>query len=203
MCSSDLQVDSSTTRQFGGTGLGLAISMRLSEMMGGTMWVESREGEGSTFYFTIRATEAPTAFRRSHLQGEQPDLAGRRILIVDDNETNRRILLRQTASWGMLPEAVASGAEALALLRKSQKYDLAALDMQMPEMDGAMLSLEIRRLPGIHQPLLVMLTSLTTSSRQLRERYDGLDFAAFLTKPIKPSQLYDVLLGLLSRQTPL
>ncbi|MFN0084839.1 MAG: response regulator [Blastocatellia bacterium] len=193
------QVDSSTTRQFGGTGLGLAISKRLSEMMGGTMWVESRVGEGSTFFFTILASAAP---RRElvHLQGEQPDLIGKRVLLVDDNETNRRILMLQTRGWGMIPEAVASGAEALDRLRREPAFDLAILDMHMPEMDGAMLSVEIRRLTGIHQPPLVLLTSLATSSRQIRERYNTPDFAAFLTKPVKPSLLYDALLGILSRQ---
>ncbi|MDX2034793.1 MAG: response regulator [Blastocatellia bacterium] len=194
------QVDSSTTRQFGGTGLGLAISKRLSEMMGGTMWVESRVGEGSTFFFTIRVAAAPR-LPHLHLQGDQPDLIGKRVLIVDDNETNRRILTLQTRGWGMLPETVASGAEALDRLRQTPAFDLAILDMHMPEMDGAMLSVEIRRLPDIVQPPLVLLTSLATSSRQIRERYNAPDFAAFLTKPVKPSHLYDALLGILSRQT--
>ncbi|MDX2033328.1 MAG: response regulator [Blastocatellia bacterium] len=193
------QVDSSTTRQYGGTGLGLAITKLLSEMMGGTVRVESREGEGSTFTFTIRAAAAATA-PRSYQLGEQPDLDGKRVLIVDDNETNRRILLRQTSSWGMRPQAVAGGAEALALLRGGEAFDLAILDMQMPAMDGAMLSLEIRRLPGIVQPQMVMLTSLATSARELKEKYEGLDFAAFLNKPIKPSQLYDALIGIVSRR---
>jgi PAS domain S-box-containing protein len=194
------QVDSSTTRQYGGTGLGLAISKRLSEMMGGTMWVESKVGEGSTFYFTITATATLTA-PRSHLQSSQPNLAGKHVLIVDDNATNRRILVSQTSSWGMVPEPVASGAEALARLSQGQGFELAILDMHMPEMDGAMLAVEIRRLQNIRQPLLVMLTSLATSSREIREKYAKLDFAAFLTKPIKPSQLYDALIGIVSRQS--
>ena len=193
------QVDSSTTRQFGGTGLGLAISKRLSELMGGTMWVESRVGEGSTFFFTIRAAAAPHA-PQLHLQGAQPDLAGKRVLLVDDNETNRRILTLQTKGWGMLPTTVASGAEALDRLRNEPAFDLAILDMHMPEMDGAQLSIEIRKLAGIVQPPLVLLTSLAATSRQIREQYGAPDFAAFLTKPVKPSQLYDTLIGILSRQ---
>ena len=109
------QVDASTSRKYGGTGLGLAISRRLSEMMGGTMWVESAgvPGQGSAFHFTIRADAAPEIRVRPHLAGEQAVLRGRRVLIVDDNATNRRILRLQTGSWGMLPRETASPHEAL------------------------------------------------------------------------------------------
>lgn len=191
------QVDSSTTRQYGGTGLGLVISMRLSELMGGTMWAESREGEGSTFYFKIVTGSAGISSPR---RDEQSQLAGKRLLIVDDKETIRQLLTHQTHAWGMIPRAVASGPEALELLKNGEVFDLAIIDMHMPEMDGTMLSAEIRRLPGIQKPLLVMLTSMATSSRQLKEQYGGLDFAAFINKPIKPSQLYDVILGVLGQE---
>ena len=188
------QVDSSTTRQYGGTGLGLVISKRLSELMGGKMWVESRAGHGSTFYFTIVAFSAP-AVPREYLQGEQPRISGKRLLIVDDNETNRRILTLQTRSWGMIPEAVAGGREGLELLEKGIPFDLVILDMQMPGMDGAALALEIRRRFGLRNLPVVMLTSLSSSARQLRERHGELGLSAYLTKPIKPSQLYDVIIS--------
>ena len=192
------QVDASTTRKFGGTGLGLAISKRLSEMMEGTIWVESQVGHGSTFNFTIRArpTELP---RPSYMGSSQPHLSGKRLLIVDDNPTNRQILLAQTRGWGMISMAAANGAEALELLRQAegQPFDLAILDMQMPEMDGLMLAEEIQKIehsqnlnPPRHM-LLVMLTSLGRLETDPRLR----DFSALLTKPIKASQLYNMLIN--------
>ena len=114
------QVDASTTRKYGGTGLGLAVSKRLSELMGGTMWVTSEgvPGKGSAFHFTVQAPVAAELPRRSHLHGESPELRGRSVLIVDDNDTNRRILTLQTQSWGMLPRAAGSPHEALAWVRQ-------------------------------------------------------------------------------------
>ena len=186
------QVDASTTRRYGGTGLGLAISKRLSEMMGGSMWAESVPGQGSTFHFTIRAKPAP-APARAYLDEIQPALQGGRVLIVDDNATNRRILTRQMEMWQMLPRAAASPREALDWLRQGASFDIAVLDMQMPEMDGLALAREIRRLPGDNSALpLVMLTSLGRSEVKGDE---GL-FAAFLTKPIKPSSLFDALVSI-------
>ena len=189
------QVDASTTRKYGGTGLGLAISKRLSEMMGGTMWVESEVGQGSTFHFTIVAEAAPSQ-PRLYLRGTQPQLTGKRVLIVDDNETNRRILTKQTEAWEMLPQAAGSGPEALEWIRRGDPFDVAILDMHMPEMDGLTLAAEIRKYRD-HQTLpLVMLTSLGQRVGGVR----GLEFAAYLTKPVKPSQLYNVLLGIFAGQ---
>lgn len=180
------QVDASTTRKYGGTGLGLVISKRLCEMMGGQMWVESEAGKGTTFHFTIQAETAAGA-RAVYLQFEQPNLRGKHLLIVDDNPTNRKILTLQTESWGMVPFQAPSGAEALAILREGRTFDLAILDMYMPEMDGLTLAEEIRR-TGCEMPM-VMLTSLGHRKEDVR-----LDlFRAFLTKPVKSSQLYNTL----------
>jgi signal transduction histidine kinase/DNA-binding response OmpR family regulator len=191
------QVDTSTTRRYGGTGLGLAISKRLSEMMGGTMWMESQAGQGSTFHFTIRA-EAVRSQTRIYLRDDQPRLAGKRALIVDDNATNRRILTAQTASWGMLARATASGYEALAWIRRGDPFDVAILDMHMPEIDGLALAGEIRQCPGGEKLPLVMLTSV--GPREKNEQVTGLDFAAYLNKPIKASHLYDALIHIFEGQ---
>ena len=153
------QVDASTTRKYGGTGLGLTISKRLAEMMGGTMWVESEMGQGSIFHFTILAEAAP-ARKRVYLHAPEPKLAGKRVLIVDDNATSRRILTKQTESWEMLPRAAASGPEALQWIRQGDPFDIAILDMRMPEMDGLTLTAEIRKHRDPQALPLVMLTSL-------------------------------------------
>jgi PAS domain S-box-containing protein len=182
------QVDPSTTRRYGGTGLGLAISKRLVELMDGTMWAESRPGHGSTFHFTVEAVHSPAPIR-AYERSEVPQLSRRRVLIVDDNATNRRILTRQTMSWDMIASETGSPSEALDWIRRGDPFDVAILDMQMPDMDGLTLGREIRRHRDAESLPLVMLTSLGRTEESVE------DFAAFLTKPIKPSQLYDALLG--------
>jgi len=186
------QVDASTTRQYGGTGLGLAISQRLCALMGGRMWVESQVGVGTTFHFTIVAPAAqlPTQI---DLDMAVPELVGKRLLVVDDNETNRRILTIQTEAWGMQVRASTSGAEALALLAQGVGFDVAILDMQMPGMDGAQLAEAIHARPNTQALPLVLLTSL---GRRAEDMAQG-NFAASLTKPVKAAQLYEVLLSVL------
>ena len=190
------QVDASTTRRYGGTGLGLTISKRLAEIMGGTISVDSELGKGSTFHLTF-VVEAAASQPRVYLRGTQPELSGKRILVVDDNATNRRIFTTQTLSWGMRPQVVSSGPDALNLLRQGTVFDLAILDMSMPEMDGVELATEIRRIPQCSSLPLIMLTSL---GRRDDETIDVV-FAAFLTKPIKPSVLYDVLISVIAGET--
>ncbi len=179
------QVDSSTTRKYGGTGLGLAISQRLATLMGGRMWVESTVGRGSTFNFTL-ATTPHTQSVRVNLGAKQPALEGRRVLIVDDNETNRRILTAQTRSWGMSPTETDSATGALQLLAAGGQFDLALLDFQMPGMDGEELAALLKQ-----NPLTARLPLLLLSSAGRRPTA-GL-FTASLAKPVKPALLLGAL----------
>ncbi len=191
------QIDASTTRQYGGTGLGLAIGKQLSEMMGGKMWVESQENCGSTFYFTISAVSNPEQLsNQPNLSSSQ--LAGKRVLIVDDNATNRQILTLQAESWGMLACATESGVQALTLLAQSQSFDLAILDMQMPQMDGLTLGAKIQNLPQYQTLPLIMLTSI--GKPETTKFTPVVNFAAFLTKPIKQAHLYNILKNILGKQ---
>ena len=185
------QVDASTTRRYGGTGLGLVISKRLSEMMGGTMWVESEAGQGSVFHFTVKA-EAAAGPELVALPREHAQLVGKRVLVVDDNAANREVVKRQASSWGMVPRDTGSPTEALEWIRRGDPFDAAILDMQMPEMDGLALAREIRRFRAARVLPLVMLTSL---GRRKEDVEAGVDFAAHLTKPIKASQLYEALMS--------
>jgi two-component system sensor histidine kinase/response regulator len=187
------QADGSTTRHYGGTGLGLAISKRLVEMMGGELTVTSQLTQGSVFRFHVHML-----IREERSGHRVPDvLRGMRVLIVDDNDTNRTILEHQTAAWGLRHASASGGKQALAMLRiavdQNDPYDLAVLDMHMPGMDGITLARAIKGDRLLDDTPLIMLTSVGGDGDARRARVSGIH--SYLHKPVRQSDLYNALLG--------
>jgi signal transduction histidine kinase/DNA-binding response OmpR family regulator len=192
------QADASTTRKYGGTGLGLAISKRLTELMEGRIWVESELGQGSSFHFTVQVEpgEMDEAEVREHYEDLRM-LENKRLLIVDDNPTNRLILHMQAEIFKMQAVVVDSGTKALEQIQKGETFDLAILDCQMPEMDGLALGKRIKSMVDI--PMIMLSSALLDSSaeKEVKSLFD-----AYMMKPTRQSHLIKSLCGIISRSQP-
>jgi signal transduction histidine kinase/CheY-like chemotaxis protein/HPt (histidine-containing phosphotransfer) domain-containing protein len=193
------QADQSTTRQYGGTGLGLAISRRLVELMGGEIGAAPGEGGGSVFWFSA---VMPAVADLSPAAPARTDLQARRILIVDDNATNRTILEHYVRGWGVAYESVDRPSAALEALHRAsqqgQPFELALLDFNMPDMNGIELAREIRKSPALGALRIVMLSSGSLGRRDL----DGLGVSASLTKPARQAAIYDAIANALAGGAP-
>ena len=194
------QADATTTRNYGGTGLGLSIVRRLVEMMGGEVGADSELGRGSTFWFVLPLTcvaKSDSTVIRSAEQHSTP----RRILIVDDNHTNRRVLLGQLEYAGYEVDAASNGSDALRLMNQAvvdnRAFELVLVDFQMPEMDGAMLGQRIKADPNLSRARLIMLTSMDRHGDM--KQFASMGFAAYLSKPVRSQELFDCMEHVLAR----
>ncbi|CAN5256074.1 hypothetical protein BH11BAC5_BH11BAC5_20340 [soil metagenome] len=182
------QVDSSTTRRHGGTGLGLVICEKIINLMGGHIAVKSVEHEGSTFTFTMKAVASSQSLR-AYVTNHVAGMEGKRVLIVDDNSTNRRILKKQLESWKMVPILAPGGEAAMEILQKDGLFDLLLTDMQMPDMDGCELAQRVQQLyPGL--PIIL----LSSVGDDRNKNYPGL-FKSILTKPVKQEMLCQLMIN--------
>ena len=193
------QVDASVTRKYGGTGLGLAISKELAEMMGGSIGVSSKEGFGTEFWFTVKLAKQTDSEK---LKFTPTNLKDVKILIVDDNQTNRELLLTRFIAWGMRAESVTSGPEALKALYKASDdkdpFEIAILDLQMPDLDGATLGRIIKNDLRIKNTDIVLLTSLGVKGEA--KRFEKIGFAGYLSKPVRNMELKATLLAILGEE---
>jgi CheY-like chemotaxis protein len=188
------QADGSITRKYGGTGLGLTISTRLVEMMHGKLTAESTPGEGSVFHFTAALGLGKTDYNHERKETPDPVLEGKEVLIVDDNDTVRRVLRNMLLYWKMKPTIVESGEQAIALMQEKHVFSYILLDTQMPDMDGFSVATFIRTMPTTLSKCSIIMMLSSTAQRGTLEQHADLPISVYLNKPIGQGELLEALL---------